>query len=247
MRALSSHTVKALLLAGALAAGWCDPVGEPAREPAGRAPAAPPPLPGPDGAAAARVAPAPGVAVPDEELVDQDGAPVRLRELAEDRVLAVNFIFTTCTTICSPMTAVFGRLQAELGGALERDVRLVSISLDPAMDTPERLKAYAERFGRRPGWVFLTGDRARVNRVLDALGGRAPIKERHAPITLIGRAAEGRWTRVDGIAPPARLAEEVRAYLRPAPSPAPAVPPLPAALAPAPAVPAAAAWGARGD
>ncbi|AUX30558.1 MULTISPECIES: hypothetical protein [Sorangium] len=52
-----------------------------------------------------------------------------------------------------------------------------------------------------------------MGRALDALGGRAPIAEQHTPVTLIGRAAEGRWTRVDGIAPPARLAEEVRAYL----------------------------------
>ncbi|XXT22646.1 SCO family protein [Sorangium sp. So ce429] len=214
MRALSFDVLKTLLLAGALAAASCGR-GE---APAGRAAPEPTPLPEPDSAAAVRVAPAPDVVVPDEELVDQDGAPVRLRELAKDRVLAVNFIFTTCTTICSPMTAIFGRLQAELGDALERDVRLVSISLDPAMDTPERLKGYADKFGRRPGWVFLTGDRERVNRVLDALGGRAPIKERHAPITLIGRAAEGRWTRVDGIAPPARLADEVRAFLRPGPA-----------------------------
>ncbi|MGK3995622.1 SCO family protein [Sorangium sp. So ce1024] len=209
MRSLSSSVSNAMVLAGALAVASCGRGGDPPRPDA----RAEPPSPAPGGAAAVRASPAPGVAVPDEELVDQDGAPVRLRELAEGRVLVVNFIFTTCTTICSPMTAIFGRLQAELGDALERDVRLVSISLDPATDTPERLKRYAEKFGRRPGWVFLTGSRERVNRVLDALGGRAPIKEQHAPVTLIGREAEGRWARVDGIAPPARLAEEVRAFL----------------------------------
>ncbi len=209
MRSLSLSVPNALLLAGALAAASCGRGSDPAA--AGADPG--PPLPAQGGAAAVRSTPALGVAVPDEELVDQDGAPVRLRELAKDRVLVVNFVFTTCTTICSPMTAIFGRLQAELGDALEREVRLVSISLDPATDTPERLKGYAEKFGRRPGWVFLTGSGERVGRVLDALGGRAPIKEQHTPITLIGRAAEGRWTRIDGIAPPARLAEEVRAFL----------------------------------
>ncbi|XXT22593.1 SCO family protein [Sorangium sp. So ce429] len=214
MRSLSSSVSNALLLAGALAVASCSRGSEPPGDvESTRSPATPGVGGGQGVAAAVRSAPAPGVAVPDEELVDQDGAPVRLRELAKGRVLAVNFIFTTCTTICSPMTAIFGRLQAELGDALERDVRLVSISLDPATDTPERLKRYAEQFGRRPGWVFLTGSRERVGRVLDALGGRAPIKEQHTPVTLIGREAEGRWTRVDGIAPPARLAEEVRAFL----------------------------------
>ena len=177
--------------------------------------APPPPSADPDGAAEARVTPAAGVSVPDEELVDQDGAPVRLRELAKDHVLAVNFIFTTCTTICSPMTAIFGRLQAELGDSLGRDVRLVSITLDPAVDTPERLKRYADKFNRRPGWVFLTGSRDRVARVLEAFGGRAPVKEQHAPLTLLGRASEGRWRRVDGIAPPRRLADEIRSLLQP--------------------------------
>ncbi|WP_437717018.1 SCO family protein [Sorangium sp. So ce448] len=232
MRFLSLGALKALvvILAGALAAASCGrgsgsetpgehaapaAAGPPGRPPDVAAAAAGPPGLSPDGAADVRALPAKGVEVLDEELVDQDGRPVRLRELAKDRVLVVNFIFTTCTTICSPMTAIFGRLQAQLGDALDRDVRLVSISLDPAMDTPERLNVYAEKFGRRNGWSFLTGRRERVNRVLDALGGGAPIKERHAPITLIGREAEGRWTRVEGIAPPGRLADEVRAFLPP--------------------------------
>lgn len=194
------------LLAGALSAAACGRGGS--DPPRGAAPA-PPQDPFID----VRVAPAPGISIPDEALVDQDGATVRLRDLAEDRVIVVNFVFTTCTTICSPMTAVFARLQAELGDALGREVRLVSITLDPAVDTPARLRQYAEPFGRREGWSFLTGPRERVNRVLDALGGRAPSKEGHTPLTLIGRAAEGRWTRVDGIAPPRRLADEIRAFL----------------------------------
>lgn len=209
----SLRAQRAVLLALALGACACDRGGEPAGERSGGAVASPAGVPDPVGATAVRVVPSPGVEVLDEELVDQDGTPVRLRELAKDRVLVVNFIFTTCTTICSPMTAIFGRLQAALGDALERDVRLVSISLDPTMDTPERLNRYAEKFGRRRGWVFLTGNRERVNRVLDALGGRAPIKERHTPVTLIGREAEGRWVRVEGIAQPGRLADEVRAFL----------------------------------
>lgn len=163
---------------------------------------------------AVRVAPATRVTVPDEELVDQDGAPVRLRELLQGQVAVVNFVFTTCTTICSPMTAVFAKLQRELDrAALGRDVRLVTVSLDPAVDTPERLKRYADQFDRRPGWSFLTGRPERVGRVLRALGGSAPIREQHAPFTLIGSTAEGRWTRVDGVAPAERLLAEVRAFV----------------------------------
>ncbi|AKT37624.1 SCO family protein [Chondromyces crocatus] len=161
------------------------------------------------------VAPAVGVVVPDEELLDQDGQAVRLQELARDRVLVVNFVFTACTTICAPMTRIFAKLQGELGDALERDVRLVSISLDPAVDTPERLTRFAEPYERRKGWSFLTGSREKVYRVLDGLGGRVPMPAQHTPVTLIGSAGKGRWTRIDGIAPPERLAKEVHAYLPP--------------------------------
>jgi protein SCO1/2 len=147
--------------------------------------------------------------VPDEELFDQDGASVRLSDRARDRTVVVNFVFTTCTTVCSPMTAIFARLQTELGEAMERDVRLVSISLDPGADTPEQLKRYADRFDRREGWTFLTGRSDRVASVLKALGGYAGAKERHTPLTLIG--SNGRWRRVEGLAGPERLAEEVRA------------------------------------
>jgi len=157
-----------------------------------------------------RIAKVLGVVVPDEELVDQDGVPVRIRMLMKDHLVAVNFVFTTCTTICSPMTAIFARLQRELGDALERDVRLVTISLDPATDTPERLRRYADKFDRRPGWTFLTGSADRVGRVLDALRGESGAKEGHIPVTLIGSAAEGRWARVYGLAPADRLHRAIR-------------------------------------
>jgi protein SCO1/2 len=163
----------------------------------------------------ARIFPAADVMVPDEELVDQDGHPVRIRALFADHVVAVNFVFTTCTTICSPMSAIFGRLQHGLGPAMERKVRLVSISLDPATDTPEKLREYADRFDRREGWTFLTGPPDRVARVLRGLGGQALVREGHRPLTLIGSVTERRWQRVHGIAPPDRLAAWIQPLVRP--------------------------------
>lgn len=163
----------------------------------------------------ARIVPAADVMVPDETLVDQDGHPVRIRELFADRVVAINFVFTTCTTICSPMSAIFGRLQSALGPAMERKVRLVSISLDPATDTPEKLREYADRFDRRAGWTFLTGPPDHVARVLRGLGGQPLVREEHRPLTLIGSASEWRWQRVHGIAPPDRLAAWIQLLVHP--------------------------------
>lgn len=149
-------------------------------------------------------------AVPDVVLVDQDGREVRFPDLVDGRVVAVNFVFTTCTTICPPMGATFGRLQRDLAeGLAERlgeEVHLVSVSVDPVVDTPARLAAWADRFGRRPGWTLLTGERSRVDRVLRALGAFTPEKEDHAPLVLVGDDRTGRWLRVYGLAGPDRVA-----------------------------------------
>ena len=82
--------------------------------------------------------------IPDVSLVDQEGRPVRFHtDLIKDKVVVVNFIFTTCTTVCPPMGATFGKLREQLGEKAGKDVHLVSVSVDPRTDTPERLKAWA--------------------------------------------------------------------------------------------------------
>ncbi|WP_375765777.1 SCO family protein [Archangium gephyra] len=160
----------------------------------------------------ARSEPARKLEIPDELLVDQDGRPVRLySDLMKGRVVAVNFVFTTCSTICSPMTAVFSRLQKELGERLGKDVYLISISLDPAADTPERLARYAGKFDRREGWTFVTGPSERVKRALTALGGAVATKESHTPVVLLGNEATGEWTRAYGLSAPSQLAEQLEA------------------------------------
>jgi protein SCO1/2 len=149
-----------------------------------------------------------GLNVPDVSLVDQDGRPVRFyTDLVKDRVVAVNFVFTTCTTICPPMGANFARLQKILGDRAGRDVHLISVSVDPNTDTPERLKAWAQKFGAGPGWTLVTGDRDEVIRLLKALGVYTPSISDHSPLVLLGNDARHRWTRAYGLATPARLAE----------------------------------------
>jgi protein SCO1/2 len=148
--------------------------------------------------------------VPDETLVDQDGRPVRVvSELLRGRTVAVNFVFTTCTTICGPMAAVFGKLQDELGARYGKDIRLVSITLDPDTDTPQRLKSFAAKFKRREGWTLLTGSREKVRAVAKALGGWESEKMAHAPVVLLGNLDTGAWVRMDGFARPAALAQEL--------------------------------------
>lgn len=157
-----------------------------------------------------------GLRIPDVRLVDQEGREVRFHsDLIAGKVVAMNFVFTTCTTICRPMGAIFAKLQRELGDRAGRDVHLVSVSIDPVTDTPERLKAWAESLGAGPGWTLLTGAKTDVDNLLKALGVFTPDYTDHAPTVLIGNARAGSWKRTYGLAPPSKLTElidEVTAF-----------------------------------
>jgi len=141
-------------------------------------------------------------------LMNQDGEPVHFySDLVKGKVVAINTIFTTCTTICPPMGANFAKLQRLMGDRAGKDFALISISVDPATDTPQRLKAWSEKFHAGPGWTLLTGPKQEVDHLLKALKVFTPDKWDHAPIVLVGNDARGEWTRAYGLAPPDKLAE----------------------------------------
>jgi len=141
--------------------------------------------------------------IPDVELLDQNGNRVHFySDLVKGKVVAIQFIFTTCTTICPPLGATFARVQKELAG---RDVQLISVSVDPATDTPERLKAWGAKFHAAEGWTFVTGEKPKVDELLRALGAATASPADHSPAVLIGNDAKGQWTRTYGLARPAVL------------------------------------------
>lgn len=146
------------------------------------------------------------IQLPDVEVQTQTGARVRAAELLQGRVAAVNFIFTSCTTVCPLMGARFARLQVLLGEQ-SRDIALVSISIDPVNDTPERLTEWSGRLGARPGWTLVTGFKRDVDRLLRALGVASAEPTAHTPVVLIGDGQSGAWERVDGLIEPSRLAQ----------------------------------------
>lgn len=155
---------------------------------------------------AATPGPAPAMNIPDVELLDQDGHKIHFyTDLIKDETVAINFIFTTCTTICPPLGATFARVQKELGDKAGREVRLISISVDPATDTPERLKAWGAKFHAGDGWTFVTGDKPQVDELLRALGASAASREDHSPTVLIGNDVRGVWTRTYGLASASKL------------------------------------------
>ena len=146
--------------------------------------------------------------IPDVEVLDQNGRKIRFyTDLVKGQTVVINYIFTTCTTICPPLGATFARVQKELGDKVGRDVRFISISVDPATDTPERLKAWGAKFHAGDGWTFVTGNKPQVDELLRALGASSARREDHSPTVLIGNDAQGNWTRTYGLAKTSQLVE----------------------------------------
>jgi protein SCO1/2 len=137
---------------------------------------------------------------PDVKLVRDDGKTVALpAELDDGRPVILNFIYTSCTTICPVSSQVFEQFQERLGTKHE-PVHLVSISIDPEQDTPARLRAYAKQFNAAPGWNHYTGTVAATSAVQWAFNAFRGDKMSHTPLTLV-RAAPGKpWIRMDGFA-----------------------------------------------
>lgn len=107
---------------------------------------------------------------PDFDLIDQDGAPVSLASL-RGQTLLIDFIYTQCPGPCPALTSQHVVLQRSLPEDLRERVRFVSISLDPANDTPAAMRAYAEARGADLArWSFLTGDPGAVAAVVKAFG-----------------------------------------------------------------------------
>ncbi len=147
---------------------------------------------------------------PDVTLTDSMGARVRLAEaLDPPGPVVLQFIFTTCPSICPVMTATLAAARKELGPEASQ-VRMISISIDPEYDTPDRLRDYARKFNASPNWRFLTGSRDDVAAVQKAFDAYRPNKMQHESLTFL-RAAPGEpWVRLAGPVTPAEVAGEIR-------------------------------------
>ena len=100
--------------------------------------------------------------LPAFSLVNRDGRTIRLEDLAGAPWVA-DFIFTRCPASCPMMSARMARLDRSF--PRDVDVRLVSVSVDPAYDTPEVLERYARKLQAPERWLFLTGEREDVRRL----------------------------------------------------------------------------------
>lgn len=158
----------------------------------------------------------PQPAIPDLPLVDQAGRKTTLREaLDSDKPVFVNFIFTTCTTICPVMSAGMSQFMTNLG-AEHGSVRVVSVSIDPEVDTVSALRRYAERYHAPPSWLFLTGSAEAVEAAQRAFGSYRGGKYNHAPGTFVRSAKGAPWIALDGFSSAETLRHASMGHLAPA-------------------------------
>ncbi len=159
--------------------------------------------------------------VPDVTLVDQNDAKVRLKPLltqSPDKPVFVQFVFTSCTTICSLLGAVFANFQKKYGPEA-KDIRFVSVSIDPEHDTPEKLKKFLARFDAGPNWTFVTGSREDIKSVGVAFEAWVENKMSHTPLTFMWSPREKKWLRLTGFISASELVDEYRQALPPARGP----------------------------
>lgn len=150
----------------------------------------------------------------DVVLLDQNGKPHRLySDLLEGKVVIINSFFTTCKDSCPVMNRNFAAIQQELKDRIGKNVFLLSLSVDPENDTPERLRAYAEHMKAGPGWLFLTGSKTNVDYALYKLGLYTQERQNHLTLFIVGNEPTGLWKKVQGTAAPEDLMHVVESVL----------------------------------
>lgn len=149
--------------------------------------------------------------IPNARVLDQNGKQLNFyTDLIKGKSVAINFVFTTCTAICPSLTATFRRVQ-QVARTRGIEVQLISISVDPSVDTPERLNEFAQKFRVEPGWSFVTGDKAEIDSVLKAIGAAVVNKNDHTPMILIGNDVSDHWTRTYGLSSPTTIVNLIEA------------------------------------
>jgi len=153
------------------------------------------------------------------ELVNQNGEKMRLySDLLKGKVVVINTFFATCQGSCLPLNRNLEKVQAAMGDHIGKDVYIISISVDPTVDTPARLKEYATKLNAKPGWYFLTGEKEKVDFALYKLGQYVENKLDHLNVFIIGNERTGLWKKAFGLAQSVELVKVVESVLNDKPA-----------------------------
>jgi len=155
---------------------------------------------------------------PNVPLTTHNGTTVRFYDdLLKDKSVAINVIYTSCKDECPLETARLVQVQRLLGERMGKDISFYSISIDPKTDTPQVLKAYAEKFGVGPGWLFLTGEPEDIKLVAKKIGlsrgSDSANRDGHTASLMVGKVPAGLWMRNSAVDNPQFLATTIGNFL----------------------------------
>lgn len=152
------------------------------------------------------------------ELTTQYGNKVRFYDdLLKDKIVVIELFYTSCIDRCPLETARLAQVQKMLGDRVGKEIFFYSISIDPQRDTPQALKAYAEKYRAGAGWLFLTGRKEEIELISRKLGlytdPDPSDRDGHAPAVLIGNERTGQWIRNSALDNPRYLAVMISDWL----------------------------------
>ena len=146
------------------------------------------------------------------ELINQDGETVRFfDDVLKDKVVVINFIFTNCEGACPLITQKLTLVRDRMEGQIGDPLRFVSLSLDPARDTPAAMKEFAKsHHADHDGWVFLTGKPENLDYIIKRLGQYTEDVEAHSTMMLAGNVSAAHWMKILPHEQPPAIAEKLR-------------------------------------
>ncbi|MBA4490499.1 SCO family protein [Paracoccus sp. S1E-3] len=152
------------------------------------------------------------IVLPDIAVTDQTGKVQGIvSRYADGAPVIVSFLYTNCTEVCLMTQATLSVVDEELAGQKADPLKILSITVDPARDTPEVLAKAAADIAASPRWHWLRANAAETPVLLSAFGIDAGPIETHENVYFVGDMASGEFIRVTGDADPDALIALARA------------------------------------
>lgn len=146
------------------------------------------------------------LAIPDIPVRDRSGRSEGFAtRLSRAGPVLIAFSYTSCLSLCPVSHAILGLVDDALAEPGAPALRIITLSLDPARDTPEALDAAARALRASPRWDWLVASPAATPALLASLGVPPGPPEAHEPVFLIGDIASGTFRRLGGLPDPALL------------------------------------------
>jgi protein SCO1 len=148
--------------------------------------------------------------LPDVNVISMKEKRSTLKNEAEvDGPVIVNFVFTTCSTICSVQTLVLSQAQKLFDASLQ-NTKILTFSIDPDNDTPSQLRKFSNSFSIDKGWMFYTGTFDAMLQVQKTFSVYRGSKSNHPPVLFMRKNNSTPWVRMEGFPKPEDIVAQLR-------------------------------------